>query len=270
MILLLILLILILTMSFKEHFNEIYLQDPFIYQQLNKIKDNGLDPLTYQQSLDNFGEYKKYRKSYQFPKYGKYSDSVDVIDSKPYTHIGCFRDNDNRALPIYYGTGYNAWQCAQKAKSVGSPFFGLQYPQGGTSCFVGNSNTPYDQYGKASNCSNNKGGVWANSVYKIKGSIPPPKSYTSLGCWRDHPNNRAITPSIPGYNYWNNITVDECAQKTKDAGFSVFGSQFGKGTNKGQCFASRNAQNTYKKYGRANNCSNGTGGANANNVYQLK
>lgn len=66
--------ILLFTLSFTEHFNEIYLQDPFIYQQLNKIKDNGLDPVTYQQSLDNFGEYKKYRKSYLFPKYGKYSD----------------------------------------------------------------------------------------------------------------------------------------------------------------------------------------------------
>jgi len=258
MILLLILLILILTMSFKEHFNEIYLQDPFIYQQLNKIKDNGLDPLTYQQSLDNFGEYKKYRKSYQFPKYGKYSDSVDVIDSKPYTHIGCFRDNDNRALPIYYGTGYNAWQCAQKAKSVGSPFFGLQYPQGGTSCFVGNSNTPYDQYGKASNCISNKGGVWANTVYQIKGSKPPQKSYTSLGCWRDRPS-RAIS------RYFGYFSVDKCAKLAKQLGYSVFGSQYG-----GQCFASHNAQNTYNKYGRANNCSNGTGGGWANNVYQLK
>ena len=99
---------------------------------------------------------------------------------------------------------------------------------------------------------------------QIKGSKPPQKSYTSLGCWRDS-SNRAITPSIPGYNYWNNVSVDECARKTKAAGFSVFGSQYG-----GQCFASHNAQNTYKKYGRANNCSNGTGGGWANNVYQLK
>ena len=177
MILLLIVLILILTLSFKEHFNEIYLQDPFIYQQLNKIKDNGLDPLTYQQSLDNFGEYKKYRKSYKFPKYGKYMDSVDVIDNKP---------------------------------------------------------------------------------------------YTSLGCWNDNPNNRAITPSIPGYNYWDNISVDECAKKTKQAGFSVFGSQYGLGTKKGQCFSSHNALNTYNKYGKSDYCRNGTGGANANNVYQIK
>lgn len=84
MIILLIVFILLFTLSFTEHFNEIYLQDPFIYKQLNKIKDNGLDPLNYQKSLDNFGEYKKYRKSYQFPKYGKYSDSVDVIDNKSY------------------------------------------------------------------------------------------------------------------------------------------------------------------------------------------
>lgn len=83
MILLLILLIVLkfifnftITITNKEHFNEIYLQDPFIYQQLNKIKDSGLDPLYYQQSLDNFGEYKKYRKSYKFPKYGRYMGSI--------------------------------------------------------------------------------------------------------------------------------------------------------------------------------------------------
>lgn len=181
------------------------------------------------------------------------------------TKIGCFKDNPDRALPLYYGTGYNAWTCAEKAKSVGSPYFGLQWPQGGTQCFVGNANTPYDQYGKTSNCSNNKGGVWANTVYKIKDMNPPNKPYTSLGCWKDVPNSRAITPAIPGYNYWNNVSVDECARKTKAAGFSVFGSQYG-----GQCFASNNAQNTYSKYGRASNCSNGTGGANANNVYQIK
>ena len=174
------------------------------------------------------------------------------------TKIGCFRDNGNRALPIYYGTGYNAWQCAQKAKSVGSPFFGLQYPQGGTQCFVGNSNTPYDQYGKSSNCINNKGGVWANTVYQIKGKQPPQKSYTSLGCWRDGPN-RAIS------RYWGTFSVDKCAQLAKRLGYSVFGSQYG-----GQCFTSSNAQNTYNKYGRASNCYNGTGGGWANNVYKIK
>lgn len=83
-LLLLIVLIFIFTISFKEHFNEIYLQDPFIYKQINKIKNSEIDPLTYQQLLDNFGEYKKYRKSYKYPLYAKYMDSVNVIESKPY------------------------------------------------------------------------------------------------------------------------------------------------------------------------------------------
>lgn len=113
--------------------------------------------------------------------------------------------------------------------------------------------------------------VYQNFVYGIdknyqvnKHVIVPEKfKYTSLGCWIDKPD-RAINPSLPDYNPLQRISINKCAEKTAQSGFSIFGLQNG-----GRCYSSKDADKTFKKYGNALNCVNGTGGNWANNVYKL-
>ena len=101
--------------------------------------------------------------------------------------------------------------------------------------------------------------VWKYPIHPIK------INYNSLGCWRDS-GNRAIKPTLPGYNPSQKISINECAERAAKAGYSVFGVQYG-----GECYSNKDAEKTYRKYGRANNCSkDGKGGTWSNSVYQLK
>ena len=111
------------------------------------------------------------------------------------------------------------------------------------------------------------GGFYGNLKYN-NATNAEQKPYINMGCWKDRPN-RAITPSITGYNVNQqpriNMSVEECAKMAKKNGFKVFGLQDG-----GQCFSGPNAEKTYNKYGSTNNCpSNGLGTGWVNNVYGI-
>ena len=83
----------------------------------------------------------------------------------------------------------------------------------------------------------------------------------SLGCFADNAwqgKSRPITHVGSGY------TKDSCAKYAKDRGFKVFALQNGS-----ECMTDANAQNNYNRDGISQGCVNGTGGAWANNVYQL-
>ena len=55
-----------------------------------------------------------------------------------------------------------------------------------------------------------------------------------------------------------------CFEKANSSGLMVFGVQNG-----GECWTSRDAENTYMKYGSSEVCSDGTGGKMANSVYMI-
>ena len=58
--------------------------------------------------------------------------------------------------------------------------------------------------------------------------------------------------------------IEKCLQAAVAKGFKWFGVQDG-----GQCFSSKDAGTRYTKYGKADNCKDGKGGAWANNVYLI-
>ncbi|XP_070545881.1 uncharacterized protein [Ptychodera flava] len=93
----------------------------------------------------------------------------------------------------------------------------------------------------------------------------------NLGCWRDTAN-RAIS-SLEGHDYRldgfyksRNDAIRKCKEAALSRGFSIFAVQDG-----GWCASSVIAQDTYKKYGPADNCAGGgEGGPWANDVYRIK
>ena len=84
-----------------------------------------------------------------------------------------------------------------------------------------------------------------------------------LGCWTDNPNSRAISGGIRFRDEDN--PVEKCYNLAKEEGNSVFAVQFNK-----QCFTSANAADTYRNYGKSQECYNGRGGGYTQDVYQVK
>jgi len=92
-----------------------------------------------------------------------------------------------------------------------------------------------------------------------------------LGCWRDT-SNRAIPTLenlhsvLDGQYHTRHSAIAKCVQASFSSGYKVMALQNG-----GWCAASRDADVTYKKYGKSTACrSGGKGGPWANQVYRLK
>lgn len=95
-----------------------------------------------------------------------------------------------------------------------------------------------------------------------------PGFYTSLGCYSDNDQDRAV-PTIEGTHqllkesfFTRKDAVEKCAEVTRSRGWKVFAIQDG-----GWCASSPTAHLTYNKYGTAVNCVDGKGGMFANDVY---
>ena len=92
----------------------------------------------------------------------------------------------------------------------------------------------------------------------------------NLGCWKDR-GRRAIAPldgknGIVRGNYrTRRYAIEKCAVVAMMKNYLAIGVQHG-----GWCASSPTGHRTYRKYGRANNCRGGKGGAWANDVYKLK
>ena len=97
------------------------------------------------------------------------------IPNKPFTHVGCWRDTRNRAVPTLegkdktligrYSSRANAIQlCFKAAVARRFKVFALQ---AGGWCAGSADARGYKKYGKANNCKAGKGGGWANDVYVI-------------------------------------------------------------------------------------------------------
>ena len=88
--------------------------------------------------------------------------------------------------------------------------------------------------------------------------------YVPLGCWEEA---KAVPDrAIPEYlGYENKRTaIKGCYQKAWKKGFKVFAVRYGK-----ECWSSKDAIETYNKFGSANDCLGGIGGDYSNAVYQI-
>ena len=97
---------------------------------------------------------------------------------------------------------------------------------------------------------------------KTAASLFPAVNFFRLGCFKDDAI-RAMPEELGNWRFDSNA-IQRCAQAAKRAGYSVFGVQYA-----GECWSGPLAHVTYKKYGFATNCVNGTGGFWAQDVYRM-
>ena len=149
-------------------------------------------------------------------------------------------------------------QCYQKALRLGNHYFAVQY---NTQCFTsGDAGKTYDKYGRASGCSNGRGGSWAQSVYRINAYADT--FYTDLGCFKDE-GSRAIAGGFVNFRPAS-TAVYRCYQRALRQGNQYFAVQYDT-----ECFTAHNAWRTYAKYGRTSGCQHGRGGGWKQNVYRI-
>ena len=95
---------------------------------------------------------------------------------------------------------------------------------------------------------------------------PINKCRTSLGCWKDSGETRAISGgarSTP--KTYSTTPITDCHEIAEREGWSIFGLQAG-GV---PCFTAADAGNTYQKHGRSEVCVDGKGGSWASDVYRI-
>ena len=79
--------------------------------------------------------------------------------------VGCFKDDDDRALPLLLGYFKSVEKCAAAAEARRYSIFAVQNKE---QCWSGpDAMETYDKHGKATNCKDGKGGEDANSVYFV-------------------------------------------------------------------------------------------------------
>ncbi|XP_002734997.1 uncharacterized protein LOC100371411 [Saccoglossus kowalevskii] len=93
-----------------------------------------------------------------------------------YKHVGCYKDEGNRAIPTLEGTDIRLdgdystrsnpiQKCAEVARDLGYSMFAVQ--DGGWCASSANAENTFAIYGASSLCSNGEGGAWANDVYRL-------------------------------------------------------------------------------------------------------
>ena len=203
------------------------------------------------------------------PGSDEYTTSLQLDEDagRGYRYIGCWRDKGRRAVPTIegkdnvnlrgrYWTRRNPLEkCYQATKSRGYRYFAVQ--NGGWCATSFTAGTTYKKYGPSTACKKDgEGGPWANAIYAIK-----VLEYTPVGCYAD----RRIRAIPVRYLNYRRDPIRSCYKYAKTRGYQYFAVQYGI-----QCFSTRNAGNTYKKYGHSRGCRNGRGGTWANDVYKIK
>lgn len=117
--------------------------------------------------------------------FGYYTSSTDA---SKYIKVGCFKDNNPRALPELLASyrGKLDWnnleevvkKCAQEAKTKNYMYFGIQFYG---ECWSGaTAPKTYDRYGKSSSCTSVVGKAFANLVYRFVGDEQECINYSVL------------------------------------------------------------------------------------------
>ena len=80
--------------------------------------------------------------------------------------LGCWRDAEERAIAGGVRLfSSNVDDCMWYAVARGWTVFAVQYNE---ECFTApDAHETYETYGRADNCASGRGGVWANSVYRV-------------------------------------------------------------------------------------------------------
>ena len=95
-----------------------------------------------------------------------YEKSSSTQQSEKFKKLGCYNDNEERALPKRFTGNFTVESCMNKAKENNYKYFGLQYPQSeGSQCFASNNLQEAQKYGKT-DCGET-GGTWKNYLYEI-------------------------------------------------------------------------------------------------------
>merc|ERR1719242_1355912 len=86
-----------------------------------------------------------------------------------YSHLGCFRDTDNRALSSGpHAFGYSIQDCYDYAVQNGYTYFALQAGDENQGwCCASNSYADATKYGTQTGCTYGTGGVWGNDLYVV-------------------------------------------------------------------------------------------------------
>ena len=137
-----------------------------------------------------------------------------------YKRIGCYRDNRNRALPLYSNYRHNGGRgpdypsCYKAALRANKRYFALQ---NGNQCFLGNDLNRATRYGRVSDrlCRDRSktkrhcyqwstgGNSWVNDIHDTQ--LPPSIRYypSNKGNWPSLRNFRNINPKIKNQRFIN-------------------------------------------------------------------
>eukprot|EP01084_Bolivina_argentea_P122248 216647_1 len=112
----------------------------------------------------------------------------DLYRKVRWSHIGCYQDDETRALDDVYITGqYSVSQCA--IACINYNYFSMQF---GTQCFCENSYEDAIRYNTSTLCNNGVGGSWANDLYKQESTPAHPTSA------RNHASSLQTVKWAPG------------------------------------------------------------------------
>jgi hypothetical protein len=136
-------------------------------------------------------------------------------------YVGCFTDDENRALPVYLGNNYTIERCVNDARARGLPYAGLQYYGecwGGTSPgYVRVAESECNTYCTASQPGTQIcGGAWRNSIW----SSASPVFARYVGCYTDA-EQRALPVFIGGGH-----DVASCVHAAYEGNFKYAGLQW--------------------------------------------
>lgn len=111
---------------------------------------------------------------------GPWANSLYEIQKTTGNYIGCYKDNENRAMDqVDNLSNYSVETCQQKAISRNAKYFAVQSGTVGTSqCFVSNNLSAVQQYGEAEpyftgTDGNTYGMEGANAIYKLNSMGDP-------------------------------------------------------------------------------------------------
>lgn len=195
----------------------------------------------------------------------------DTIPSS--TYVGCYRDQAARDLAgaNLESSDMTPSRCQAFCLERGFGFAATQY---GSQCYCGSSFGKYGQIadsecnmGCPGNSQEKCGGRWANSVYKLNGSVAQTLAAPSYrGCYRDR-----AARDLGGDTFDSpEMTSSRCQSFCLEKGFAFAATQYGS-----QCYCG----NTFGNYGQiaesecsadcAGNHQEKCGGTWANSVYKL-
>lgn len=159
------------------------------------------------------------------------------------TWVGCYTDDDARALPVQLmDSGATPTSCTAAAKARGYAYAGVQ---AGGQCFAGNTlghakrdDSLCRQPPSAVACTAAPGewcgGSWLNGVYSTGLTPPTVPAPQYMGCYADKPQR-----ALPVLLQQANATRESCVAAARARGLRYAGLQY-----KGQCFGGNTAQYT--------------------------